>query len=186
MRIKIMFVVCIFALISCKSKNDKIELNIKEEVNTVETTDTVEVEKVDTLLIHNFSVNGLQLGMPIHDAKKQLLLCDSVVLDMEAVANLEDTIFYVYYQGDMIMNYNSKDDSLITWIEVFSPVFYTKDGFRVGDNIKKFVEDSKKSIKEDSDTGYNYYRIEGRNTFSILLFFDEEDIILWIGLYDEK
>ena len=138
----------------------------------------------DTLLISNFSVNGLKLGMPINDAKKQLLLCDSVVLDMEALSNFEDTVFYVYYQGDAIMSYNSKNESYITMVEVFSPMFHTKNGFRVTENIKKIIGNSKKGIEKDSETGYYYIEIEGKKKFTSLLFFDEEGIIQWIGLYD--
>ena len=148
----------------------------------------------DTLLISNFSVNGLKLGMPIKNAKTQLVLCDSIVLDAEGDGDL----YYVYYQGNTIMSYNSKNNSMITWIEVFSPIFHTKDGVRVNDNIRAVIGDAFDNIKQnedieddenlsenidkDLDTGYFYY-FESNGKFEMDFFFNEEGIIQWIGLY---
>jgi len=140
----------------------------------------------DTFLINNFSVNGLELGMSINNAKKQLLLRDSVVLDMETLYSLGDSLYYVYYHGNVIMSYNSKNDSLITWIEVFSPIFYTQNGFRVNDNIEKFIDDFNDNIEQDELTGLYFLTLEEKKMFWLALFFDEEGTIQWIGIYDSN
>ena len=146
----------------------------------------------DTLLINDFSANGLRLGMSIKNAKMQLLLCDSVILDAEDNGDL----YYVYYQGKAIMSYNSKNNSGITWIEIFSPIFYTKDGIRVNDNIRKIIgdtfddlyqneyvnDDLYENIDRDSDTGYLYY-FKSNGKFEMVFFFNEEGVIQWIGIY---
>lgn len=138
----------------------------------------------DTLLINNFSVNGLKLGMSINNVKKQLLLSDSVVL----YTNDPGYLYHVYYQDKIIMSYNSKNNSSITMIEVFSPIFHTKNGIRVGDNIRKIIGDTldnineNENIEQDSDTGYYFY-FEEEGKFDMWFVFDEEGKILWIGLY---
>jgi hypothetical protein len=96
------------------------------------------------------------------------------------------------------MSYNSKNSSLITWIEIFSPIFHTKDGIRVGDNIRKVIGDAfdniyqnedieeilSDNIDKDEDTGYYFYFEEERN-LNMWFVFDEEGFILWIGLYSK-
>ena len=143
----------------------------------------------DTLLISNFSVNGLKLGMSINNAEKQLLLKDSVVLHLDESTGAD--LYYVYYQGKAIMSYNSKNNSYITWIEIVSPVFHTKSNLRIGENITKIIGDlnednieQNENIEQDFDTEYYYFIEENEEKFVFLLFFDEEGIILWIGLYE--
>jgi len=170
---------------SCNTSGTEKQIIKNEDTLSFEIENPIPSLLKDTFLISNFSVNGLELGMPINNAKERLLLCDSVILDTEALSNLEDTIYYVFYQGNAIMAYNSKNDTTITWIEIYSPIFCTKDGFRVTENIKKVIGNSKKRIEKGGRTDYCFF-IEEKNLCYTVLYLDKKGIIQWIGIWDGK
>jgi len=167
-------IIILFTLISCSNRefvSEKKQTIQNEGASSFETENSTPSLLKDTFLISDFSVNGLRLGMPINDIEKQLLLCDSVILDTEWKEGV--SIYYVYYQGEVIMSYDIYTSS-ITWIDVYSPIFYTKSGFRVGDNIKKLIKDQYKEM----------YLLEEKETFWVGLYYDLEGFIEYIGLYD--
>ena len=179
---------------SCNTSSVEKPIIQNEDTLSFEIENTTTLLSEDTFLISDFSVNGLKLGMPIKNAKKQLILCDSVILvDTEGWAN----VYHVYYQGEAIMSYGYKNNSTITMIEILSPIFHTKGGIRVCDNIRKIIgdtfdkieqndeiedEDRPNNIDRDADTGYYFY-FEEDGKYDIWFVFDKDGKILWIGLY---
>ena len=146
--------------------------SVKEGIIKNDDTSSFEIENTtlslkDTFLINDFSVNGLRLDMPIKNVKKQLLLCDSIKISQDGV------FYYVHYQNEVIMAYNSYGSS-ITWIEVFSPLFHTKSGFRVGDNIKELIKEPYREM----------HLLEKKETFWLGLYYDLDGFIEYIVLYD--
>jgi hypothetical protein len=161
---------------SCNISSVEKQIVKNEDTSSFENENSISSLLIDTFLISNFSVNGLGLGMLNKNVKKQLLLCDSIYCD--SINASDGAIFcYVYYQGEIIMSYNFYDSS-ITWIDVFSPLFHTKGGFRVGDNIKELIDSTNTKIED------GFLILEKKETFWIGLYFKLEGFIDYIGFYD--
>jgi hypothetical protein len=181
---KIKKVIVLFVLFqSCNISSTEKQIIKNEDTSSFEIDNSISSSLKDTFLISNFSVNGLELAMSDKNIKKQLLLCDSIYCD--SIHFGDGVKFYnVYYQGKIVMSYYS-NGSFITWIDVYSPIFHTKNGFRVGDNVKKFIDSTDTDIEIDPRIGQMLI-LEEKETFWLGLFFDKKYFIHWIGLYDNR